>query len=45
MRVGQKIKIKGEMYEIKKIDFQGRCFAEDEFGINLICFPDLKIIK
>ena len=44
MKVGQTLKRNGEIYKIYKItDF--KIFAEDEFGVNIICLPNLQIIK
>lgn len=45
MRVGQKLKKNGTLYTIYKIDSFGRCFAEDEFKIDIICVPNLVRVK
>lgn len=45
MRIGKTIKREGIIYTVYKIDTFGRCFAEDEFGINIICLPNLIRIK
>ncbi|MDV3426685.1 MAG: hypothetical protein LIR50_05780 [Bacillota bacterium] len=45
MELGQKVKKNGVLYEIYKIDKFGRCFAEDEYKISIVCIPNLQIIR
>lgn len=45
MRMNQRIKRNGEIYTIYKIDKFGRCFAEDEMKTNIICIPNLVLVK
>lgn len=44
MRIGQRIKHEGEFYKVYKIK-GNKCYAEDEYGINIVCIPNLSRIK
>ena len=44
MTIGQTLKRKSEIYKIYKIT-EFKIFAENEFKTNIICIPNLSIVK
>lgn len=44
MKIGQTLKREGEIYKIYKIT-EYKIFAENEFHTNIICIPNLSIVK